>query len=49
MVTYLVKLDGCPRGYTGAGGLSEESEYYNCTGGVARWIDSNMFGENHVY
>jgi heparan-alpha-glucosaminide N-acetyltransferase len=34
LVTYLVEVPGCPRGYMGPGGLDQHSLYYNCTGGI---------------
>ncbi|XP_048587275.1 heparan-alpha-glucosaminide N-acetyltransferase isoform X2 [Nematostella vectensis] len=48
-VTYAVKLDGCPRGYTGPGGIGRGyPEAFNCTGGVANYIDRKFFGK-HIY
>ena len=35
---YVNNEKGCPTGYLGPGGLHENSKYYNCTGGAARWI-----------
>lgn len=40
---------GCPIGYTGPGGISDEGKYYNCTGGAASYIDRYLFGEDHLY
>ena len=37
------------RGYLGPGGLSDWGQYYNCTGGAARVIDSWLFTDNHIY
>jgi len=34
LVTYLVEVPGCPRGYMGPGGLDLNSLYFNCTGGI---------------
>lgn len=39
----------CPVGYLGPGGLHDHSKYFNCTGGIARYIDQSVFGENHMY
>ena len=43
------KVDGCPRGYNGPGGISEDSAYFNCTGGIHRSIDITVFGYNQIY
>ncbi|KAK3724042.1 hypothetical protein QZH41_010294, partial [Actinostola sp. cb2023] len=49
IVTYAVKIDDCPTGYTGPGGIGRGyPSAYNCTGGVASKIDQKIFG-NHVY
>lgn len=48
-LTYALPVPGCPTGYTGPGGLSEDSLYYNCTGGAARYIDVMVLGEQHLY
>ena len=42
-------VPGCPTGYLGPGGLHENSQYYNCTGGAARWIDIKLFGHRHIF
>jgi len=44
-----IKLENCPRGYQGPGGLSDNGLYHHCTGGTHRWIDIMIFGENHIY
>lgn len=33
----------------GPGGISEDAHYYNCTGGIHKYIDVKVFGENHIY
>jgi heparan-alpha-glucosaminide N-acetyltransferase len=43
------KIPGCPRGYTGAGGLADHGDHADCTGGVHRYIDVHLFGEGHFY
>lgn len=48
MITFLVPIPGCGRGYVGPGGLHEHGKYFNCTGGVAGYIDRAVFGE-HMY
>ncbi|KAJ9459679.1 hypothetical protein DIPPA_16820 [Diplonema papillatum] len=39
----------CPAGYLGPGGVSENGMHFNCTGGIANYIDSKMFGPRHMY
>lgn len=43
-----MEVPGCGRGYLGPGGLHDYGQYYNCTGGVAGYIDRKLFGE-HMY
>ncbi|KAJ8930660.1 hypothetical protein NQ314_016522 [Rhamnusium bicolor] len=38
----------CGKGYLGPGGLDNYGKYFNCTGGVAGYIDRAVFG-NHMY
>lgn len=49
LLTYLVQIDGCPRGYMGPGGLHDHGRHYNCTGGVAGLVDRVILGRSHVY
>eukprot|EP00026_Physarum_polycephalum_P005092 Phypoly_transcript_05120.p1 GENE.Phypoly_transcript_05120~~Phypoly_transcript_05120.p1 ORF type:complete len:614 (-),score=69.72 Phypoly_transcript_05120:12-1853(-) len=49
IITFLLPVPGCPRGYIGPGGLSDNSAHWNCTGGAAGYIDKVVFGENHIY
>ncbi|XP_054289763.1 heparan-alpha-glucosaminide N-acetyltransferase-like [Macrosteles quadrilineatus] len=42
-------VPGCPTGYIGPGGLGDHGAYPNCTGGAARYIDSQVFGDAHLY
>lgn len=37
------------RGYIGPGGISDDGQYFNCTGGIAKYIDLKLFGANHIY
>ena len=37
------------RGYMGPGGLAEHSNYFNCTGGAAGYIDRLLLKEDHIY
>lgn len=49
IITFLLPVPGCPRGYIGPGGLQDDSKYANCTGGAAGYIDKMVFGETHMY
>lgn len=49
LINFFVKVPGCPRGYMGPGGLDEKGLYYNCTGGIAGYLDKKIFGESHLY
>ncbi|XP_071129356.1 heparan-alpha-glucosaminide N-acetyltransferase-like isoform X5 [Mytilus edulis] len=42
-------VPGCPKGYLGPGGLSENSSHFNCTGGASGYIDRKIFGLDHIY
>jgi len=48
-VTFLMPVPGCPKGYLGPGGLSENGTNFNCTGGAAMWVDYSVFGREHIY
>ena len=37
------------RGYLGPGGLHDNGEHWNCTGGAAGAIDRLVLGESHMY
>uniref|UniRef100_A0A6P7H1W1 Heparan-alpha-glucosaminide N-acetyltransferase-like isoform X1 n=1 Tax=Diabrotica virgifera virgifera TaxID=50390 RepID=A0A6P7H1W1_DIAVI len=47
-VTFLAEVPGCGKGYIGPGGLGDHGKLENCTGGVAGYIDRQLFG-NHLY
>lgn len=49
VVTYVLPVPGCPRGYIGPGGLHDDGLYANCTGGAAAYIDRFFFTPNHIY
>lgn len=49
LITYVSKLDGCPRGYTGPGGIGDWGQYPDCTGGVALYLDKKIFGSDHIF
>ncbi|XP_011303728.1 heparan-alpha-glucosaminide N-acetyltransferase-like [Fopius arisanus] len=48
LITFLLPVSGCPRGYLGPGGNEYGGQYANCTGGAAGYIDRTVFG-NHMY
>ncbi|XP_078348183.1 heparan-alpha-glucosaminide N-acetyltransferase-like isoform X1 [Oculina patagonica] len=48
IVTFALKMPGCPRGYIGPGGIADPDSY-NCTGGTAGYIDRHFFGSHHIY
>jgi heparan-alpha-glucosaminide N-acetyltransferase len=47
-VTFLANVPGCGKGYLGPGGLDDHGDFFNCTGGIAGYIDRQVFGE-HMY
>ncbi|CAK9797350.1 Heparan-alpha-glucosaminide N-acetyltransferase [Anthophora plagiata] len=49
LITFLMPVPGCPRGYLGPGGPYEyRGKYTNCTAGAAGYIDRSIFGD-HMY
>ncbi|KAB0792026.1 hypothetical protein PPYR_13987 [Photinus pyralis] len=48
LITFLVEVPGCGRGYMGPGGLHDLGHHVNCTGGAAGYIDRLVFGA-HMY
>ena len=42
-------VEHCPEGYQGPGGLEDGGRHYDCTGGMARYIDLHVFGNEHMY
>ncbi|XP_057309228.1 heparan-alpha-glucosaminide N-acetyltransferase-like isoform X2 [Hydractinia symbiolongicarpus] len=49
LLTFLLPVPGCPKGYLGPGGIGDYGKYKNCTGGAAKYIDMKVFGLNHIY
>jgi heparan-alpha-glucosaminide N-acetyltransferase len=43
------RVAGCPRGYNGPGGISDNSENFDCTGGIHRYIDMKFFTWQLIY
>jgi heparan-alpha-glucosaminide N-acetyltransferase len=48
-VSETLSVPSCPTGYNGPGGISENSRYYDCTGGAHRYVDKVILGDNHFY
>ncbi|KOC60900.1 Heparan-alpha-glucosaminide N-acetyltransferase [Habropoda laboriosa] len=49
LITFLMPVPNCPRGYLGPGGRYEyRGKYINCTAGAAGYIDRSIFGD-HIY
>jgi heparan-alpha-glucosaminide N-acetyltransferase len=48
-VCLLGTAPGCPVGYNGPGGISQDSDYPECTGGIHRYIDDLLFSVKHFY
>lgn len=48
LVTFLLPVPGCGRGYLGPGGLANEGSKRACTGGAAAYIDRQLFGAAHI-
>ena len=49
LITYLLDVPGCGRGYIGPGGLDGFGKYRNCTGGAAGYIDIQVLGRKLLY
>ncbi|KAF7283019.1 hypothetical protein GWI33_001576 [Rhynchophorus ferrugineus] len=47
-VTFAIDVPNCGKGYLGPGGLDDGGSFFNCTGGVAGYVDRQIFG-NHLY
>lgn len=48
LITFLLPVPDCPKGYLGPGGYHDFGKYTNCTGGAAGYIDRLVFG-SHMY
>ncbi|CAH1246921.1 HGSNAT [Branchiostoma lanceolatum] len=48
VLTFWLKVENCPIGYLGPGGLSDMA-HYNCTGGATGYIDRYIFTDDHIY
>lgn len=49
ILTYVLMVPGCPRGYIGPGGLANYGAHTNCTGGAAAYIDKLILSPDHMY
>ncbi|CAH2097531.1 unnamed protein product [Euphydryas editha] len=53
IITLTVAAPGCPKGYSGPGGLHRTAlgdfSLQNCTGGIAGYIDREILGPSHLY
>ena len=45
----MLPVPGCPTGYTGPGGIHNNSVNFDCIGGAAAHIDKLVLGKNHIY
>lgn len=48
-LTFMLYIPDCPKGYLGPGGLHMHSNFTNCTGGAAGYIDRLVLGGKHIY
>jgi len=48
MVIFFAHDPQCPKGYFGAGGLSDQGSHSQCTGGINGYIDRKIFA-SHMY
>jgi heparan-alpha-glucosaminide N-acetyltransferase len=48
LLTFTLRVPGCPTGYLGPGGLSDDGAYRNCTGGAHLYVDRQVFGVQHL-
>lgn len=49
LITFMLSVPGCPKGYLGPGGMHENGRFNNCIGGATGYIDRVVLGENHMY
>lgn len=48
-LTFGLPVPGCPRGYLGPGGKSDNAANPHCIGGAAGYVDMLVLGESHIY
>lgn len=49
LLTFVLPVPGCPKGYLGPGGIHDNGSYENCTGGSAGYIDRIILGKAHMF
>jgi predicted acyltransferase len=49
IIALAVPAPNCPGGYNGPGGISNDSNYPECTGGIHKYIDVSIFGISRLY
>lgn len=49
LLTFLVDVPGCGRGYLGPGGIGDNGLYADCPGGAAGYLDRYIFGDSHIF
>ncbi|KAG3030854.1 hypothetical protein PC128_g2907 [Phytophthora cactorum] len=49
LLTFTLHVPGCPTGYLGPGGIADGGAYRNCTGGAHLYVDSLVFGLDHIF
>ncbi|CAF1538096.1 unnamed protein product, partial [Didymodactylos carnosus] len=49
LITFLVDVPGCGRGYLGPGGRHRHGKFENCTGGASGYIDRYLLHPSHMY
>ncbi|XP_046391759.1 heparan-alpha-glucosaminide N-acetyltransferase [Ischnura elegans] len=49
LITFLLPVPGCPRGYLGPGGIELGGQFKGCAGGATGYIDRVVLGVNHIY
>lgn len=47
-VTFFLPVPGCGSGYLGPGGRHDFGKFKDCPGGATGYIDSLIFGDNHI-
>eukprot|EP00357_Protocruzia_adherens_P026441 CAMPEP_0115013430 /NCGR_PEP_ID=MMETSP0216-20121206/25402_1 /TAXON_ID=223996 /ORGANISM="Protocruzia adherens, Strain Boccale" /LENGTH=667 /DNA_ID=CAMNT_0002382825 /DNA_START=14 /DNA_END=2014 /DNA_ORIENTATION=+ len=49
ILTFAMDVPGCPKGYIGPGGIADDGDHRDCTGGAALYIDKKLWGTDHIY
>lgn len=48
-LTFYFSVPGCPKGYLGPGGIQDNGQFRDCTGGATGYLDRQILGESHLY